>query len=267
MRQKSLRLFKALPAVAVFFACALTFAQAGESGTFKGDLVLKEIAGGDNSSFELVNDFSFVDSNSRLWTAPKGIVVNGASIPKFFWSFIGGPWSGKYKRASVIHDHFCETKSRKWDDVHRVFYDAMIASGVSELKAKLMYFAVYRFGPRWTDTEHNFRACLATFVEPTRDMNIDDATSVGFCAVPTTYSARLHWSPDVDESKAKKQAEQILTENPSLDEIRAMANRDIRQGLSYQKFKDLLSRELSAQNIDPMSDGRIKGLTELGLAD
>ena len=30
-----------------------------------------------------------------------------------------------------------------------MFYDAMIASGLTAPKAKLMFYAVYSFGPRW----------------------------------------------------------------------------------------------------------------------
>jgi lysozyme family protein len=31
-----------------------------------------------------------------------------------------------------------------------MFHDAMLCSGVPSLKARIMYYAVYRFGPRWT---------------------------------------------------------------------------------------------------------------------
>jgi hypothetical protein len=36
-----------------------------------------------------------------------------------------------------------------WQSVHRMFYEASRLSGVGELHAKVMYLAVYHFGPRW----------------------------------------------------------------------------------------------------------------------
>jgi hypothetical protein len=50
----------------------------------------------------------------------------------------------------VIHDVACVEKRRDWRSVHRVFYTAMLDSGVDRAQAKIMYAAVYHFGPRWT---------------------------------------------------------------------------------------------------------------------
>src|SRR5229473_500744 len=72
-----------------------------------------------------------------------------ASIPRAFWSVIGGPLEGQYRNASVFHDVACDQKSQPWKTVHRMFYNAMRWSGVYEIKAKIMYYAVYNFGPRW----------------------------------------------------------------------------------------------------------------------
>jgi hypothetical protein len=101
----------------------------------------------------LLSDFSFTDPNDMVWLAPKDRVIDGASIPKFVWSIIGSPFSGKYRRASVIHDIACEEKIRTWESVHLAFYYAMRASDVSTIKAKIMYAAVYHKGPRWPITK------------------------------------------------------------------------------------------------------------------
>lgn len=37
-------------------------------------------------------------------TVPNGFISDGASIPKFLWSIVGSPWSGKYTQAAVLHD-------------------------------------------------------------------------------------------------------------------------------------------------------------------
>ena len=97
----------------------------------------------------LLSDFSFEDPNGLVWSAKKNQMVDGASIPSSLWSFVGSPFSGKYRDASVIHDIACDEKTRTWEVVHLAFYYAMRASGVSELRSKIMYGAVYHFGPRW----------------------------------------------------------------------------------------------------------------------
>lgn len=96
----------------------------------------------------LLEDFKYTDPKQTTWRAPKGSRINGASIPQTFWAVIGGPFEGKYRDASVIHDVACAEKSQPWKDVHRTFYYGMRCRGVPEGKAKTMYFAVYRFGPR-----------------------------------------------------------------------------------------------------------------------
>jgi hypothetical protein len=106
----------------------------------------------DGRTMRLLNDFSFVDAQNRRWKAPAGTTIDGASIPQVLWS-AGGPYEGKYRDASVIHDFYCDEtpKTRTWKAVHRVFHDGMIASGVEKTRALFMYGAVYRHGPRWPD--------------------------------------------------------------------------------------------------------------------
>jgi hypothetical protein len=99
--------------------------------------------------FELAHDFRFEDPNSLLWIAPAGTKVDGASIPQFFWTTLGGPFEGAYINASVIHDHYCHTRERTAHDTHRNFYYGMRAAGVEAWKASLMHWAVATFGPTW----------------------------------------------------------------------------------------------------------------------
>ena len=91
----------------------------------------------------------FTDPQCRKWIVPKGTIVNGASIPRFLWHIIGGPFSGRYRRASVVHDHYCKTKERSSKETHFMFYQAMRCDKVNIIKAKAMYFAIRLFGPDW----------------------------------------------------------------------------------------------------------------------
>jgi hypothetical protein len=145
MRIKSI-LLKCLPVI--FFAAALPCVCFGQAiGSFSGELVLRALP--DGRVMELVQPLTYTDSRGISWPVPAGVKVDGASIPSVFWSIIGAPYTGKYREASIIHDYYCQTRSRHWKAVHRVFLDGMNARGVDPVQAKLMYLAVYRFGPRW----------------------------------------------------------------------------------------------------------------------
>jgi hypothetical protein len=120
-------------------------------GRFVGDVVAKWEA--DGRDMTLVEPFAYVDPRDARWDAPAGAVVNGASIPRAFWSLIGGPFEGRFRNASVVHDVACVVRDRPWQEVHRMFHDACRCGGVGAAKAATMYYAVYQFGPRWTVEE------------------------------------------------------------------------------------------------------------------
>lgn len=117
------------------------------NGSFVGKVVAEWLP--DGRGMKLIEPFSYLDPRGSRWDAPVGWVVDGASIPQIAWSVIGGPFEGKYRNASVIHDVACDQKSRPWVEVHRAFYTAMLASEVDPIRAKIMYAAVYYGGPRW----------------------------------------------------------------------------------------------------------------------
>ncbi len=122
-------------------------AQQGTWGKFEGTVVAEWLENG--RAMKLLKDFAYGDRNDVRWVAPANSEVDGASIPQVFWSFIGGPFEGKYRNASVVHDVACQEKSRPWESVHLMFYEASRLGGVGLLHAKVMYFAVYHWGPRW----------------------------------------------------------------------------------------------------------------------
>jgi hypothetical protein len=119
---------------------------------FVGELMLRD-NDPNGRYFELMAPFGYVDPAGARWQAEKGLVTDGASIPQVLWSIVGGPYEGRYRRAAIIHDFYCDRKYRSWERVHRVFYDAMLTGEVGPLKAGLMYYAVWRFGPRWSVAE------------------------------------------------------------------------------------------------------------------
>lgn len=116
-------------------------------GEFHGRVVVEWLADGRNML--VIEPFHYVDQLGVIWDVPIDTVTDGASIPQAAWSMVGGPFSGKYRKAALVHDRYCDTRSRPWEDVHLMFWHAMRCAGVGEVKAEMLYRAVYAAGPRW----------------------------------------------------------------------------------------------------------------------
>ena len=108
--------------------------------------------------FRTANTLEFVDARPVKWVAPRGTLTDGASIPEMFFKVIGTPQSKEFINAATLHDAYCGVgneslpvyHSDTWQNVHRMFYDALRVGGTPPTKAKLMYAGVYLAGPRWT---------------------------------------------------------------------------------------------------------------------
>jgi hypothetical protein len=142
--------------VAVFTACASDKEAAGTDqtvpgatkwGFFNGQPVTKWNP--DGRTMTLLTELRYTDPKGNVWVAPIGSIVDGASIPRYLWSLMGGPFEGRYRNASVLHDVAYGDKKRPWQDCDRMFYYAMRCSGVSAVEAKTMFYALYRFGHHW----------------------------------------------------------------------------------------------------------------------
>jgi hypothetical protein len=129
------------------FVSSLTLAQS-PSGQFIGTLILKD-EDPEGQTFTLGAPFGYLDPKGTRWDAKEGLVFDGASIPRALWTVVGSPYTGSYRRAAVLHDYYCYVHSRTWQDVHHMFYDAMLTGGVGKAKANLMFYAVWRFAKRW----------------------------------------------------------------------------------------------------------------------
>ena len=102
---------------------------------------------------------TFTDGTGRTWRAPAGTLTDGASIPPVFHDLIGPPRTPEFLQAAAIHDAYCGMGNETletfhlhgWEDVHRMFYDALVSSETGRVRAKIMFAAVYLAGPRWDD--------------------------------------------------------------------------------------------------------------------
>ncbi|WP_244621776.1 DUF1353 domain-containing protein [Neomesorhizobium albiziae] len=188
-------------------------AYAQQAGSFIGNVTARWNA--DGREMTLIEPFGYIDPSGKAWEVPVGTTVDGASIPQFFWSIIGGPFDGMYRNASVVHDFYCQVKTRPYRDVHRVFRDAMGTSGVSERKAFLMYHAVNRFGPRWDNVT----------VDP-KCLVIDDHYDFAACsrnaapALPVPELNRENLQAFIDDVEGNVDEQDIATLRDSLSEVR-----------------------------------------------
>src|SRR5438128_12011506 len=120
---------------------------ASKWGNYNGEPVTKWNA--DGRTMTLLTELRYTDPHGEVWVAPIGSVVDGASIPRYLWSIMGGPFEGKYRNASVLHDVAYGAHNRPWQDCDRMFYYAMRCSGVSGIEAKTMFYALYRLARHW----------------------------------------------------------------------------------------------------------------------
>ncbi|MEM9028125.1 MAG: DUF1353 domain-containing protein [Pseudomonadota bacterium] len=210
--QFSLRRHIVFPALAAsIFLIATTLgkrssiAQNQDFGRFEGELAIVQIE--NRSEWKLLRDLTFIGPNGVVWTAPRGTIVNGASIPRAIWPIGAYPWDGVLGKPSVIHDHFWVTKSRHSKDVHRAFYDGLLANKASKFRAILAYAGVLLFGGRWTATREAFVACTET-VARKRQVTVEEIAQM--CANPRPGKAQIVWTPkphDRDWKKLKRAVE------------------------------------------------------------
>lgn len=93
----------------------------------------------------LLEDFWYRDPDGKIWQAPSGTIVDGASIPKPLWSTVGSPYTGNYRRASIVHDVACVEAGHDWHSrraADRMFFYACRAGGCSVLQSIVLYIGV-----------------------------------------------------------------------------------------------------------------------------
>ncbi len=148
----------------------------------------------DGRTMTLLNELRYVDPKGVTWIAPAGSRIDGASIPRSLWSFMGGPFEGKYRNASVLHDVSYDLHDKPPKECDLMFYNAMRCSGVGAVEAKTMYYSLLRFGRHW-----KFSVKKARAAEP------GDATATRASAVnPGDVDAIEEW---------------VKQNNPSLEQI------------------------------------------------
>ena len=159
----------------------------------------------DGRSMTLLNELRYTDRHGLVWVAPAGSTVDGASIPRSLWSVMGGPFEGKYRNASVLHDAAYDQRNRPWQDCDRMFYNAMRCSGVGAVEAKTMFYALYRFGHHWK-------------------FSIKRAKAVKFGGKMVARAEEIPRAIPVNENELNDTRDWIRSAQPSLEEIEQRAD-------------------------------------------
>ncbi len=144
------------------------------------------------NGYELTEPFAYFDPNGKQWTAPRGTITDGTSIPEPLIPFFVSKFENEFFPAAIVHDAYCSVENQSgsvfhtepWEDVHKMFYHACLDGGTNEFTAKIMYAAMYLGGPAWSpghDVTHDpilsvevqvevLRWCEAEFKE--RDLSL-----------------------------------------------------------------------------------------------
>lgn len=103
----------------------------------------------DGRNMRLLMPVSYKTKEGLVITVSAGEETDGASIPRILWSVEGSPFCGKYRFAAIIHDYLCRHQVLTFKRTHKIFYEAMLDSGVGKFEALKKYSAVRIFGPKW----------------------------------------------------------------------------------------------------------------------
>ena len=114
-------------------------------GKFKGKYQLSEFT---PYTYKTLAELSYTTNKYITYTVPIGFVTDGASIPKLFWSLVGSPFTGLYRRAALIHDYLYAIQTTKRSYADKVFLECMKVLKVGWWKRRIMYMAVRTCGWR-----------------------------------------------------------------------------------------------------------------------
>lgn len=128
---------------------------------FTGKTILERLS---HDEYLLKSSLSFENDWIKV-TIKKGLITNGASIPRAFWSIIGCPMSGLYVGSAIIHDGLYGSHILTKEESDMLFLDMMTHNGVSKIKRTLMFWAVkYAGKSAWDATSDEEADVLKKFI-------------------------------------------------------------------------------------------------------
>jgi hypothetical protein len=90
----------------------------------------------------------FAMDPDTYWTVPRGFITDLASIPWALRRLKAFSPNGRSRKAAVLHDYLYATNWLPRKECDEVFYQALLAEGVSVAMAQLYYLGVRAGGGR-----------------------------------------------------------------------------------------------------------------------
>lgn len=116
---------------------------------FKGKTVLERLS---STEYKLKSSLTYENDDLKV-TVKNGLITDGASIPRAFWTIIGCPLMGKYVGSALIHDGLYASEGTTRQEADALFEEMLKDNGVDIIRRKLMYWAV-RAGGRFPWSKH-----------------------------------------------------------------------------------------------------------------
>jgi hypothetical protein len=111
---------------------------------------------------ELVADYCFAVDGKLYWV-PAGYEINGASIPRLFWSIIGSPFDPEKIPAAFAHDALYLTHAFTRSEADEVLFQLLLQAGSRLRTARTMWAAVRMFaGFAWDNNVQDVKDLQAT---------------------------------------------------------------------------------------------------------
>lgn len=127
------KLFISVFIVSFFNMSIVLISQAQElKAQFVGKVFVEWLDDEKGRNMKLTKPFVFKDGSGVDWKVPANTIINGASIPQYLWTILGSPYVGKYRKASVVHDHFWKDEATdEQKAVDWMFKEAADAEGAT----------------------------------------------------------------------------------------------------------------------------------------
>ncbi len=94
-----------------------------------------------NGHYRVVRNWP-VELNGKRWVVVKGYTSNGITAPSYIKSQLGDGIRSRDTWAAVFHDWLFTRPGVSRAEADRLYYDLMLAYGVPQTKARLMYNTV-----------------------------------------------------------------------------------------------------------------------------
>ncbi|HSY51140.1 MAG TPA: DUF1353 domain-containing protein [Thermoanaerobaculia bacterium] len=129
-------------------------------GRFEGTPKVEYLNGA--TRVRLLEEFAYHDCTGRRWTAPKGLVSDGASIPRELWTIVGSPMMGPHFFAGLLHDARYRLADCTKEEADLLLWDACLCGGTSEADALAIAEGVAVGGAgAWAENAAKRAACGA----------------------------------------------------------------------------------------------------------